>query len=734
MNKFCMSDLIFYILANHESSKMRITLAYNLKTQDSEKQAELFLPQDVARLCKSLQRLKHSVTPVEVSGKVDQIIEKIMLSEPEFIFNVAEGIEGESREAFYPLIYENLNIPFTGSGAFLLFLGLDKHATKAILHAHGINTPKGVFVSKEKKFVPKDLKYPLIIKPNSEGSSMGISQKSVVENRLECEKTINELLRKYPCGLLVEEYIAGREISVPMLEAYPGQILEIVEHDIDVKKMKVKYNIYDYSSKMIENNPDVKTICPAKITKDEYEKIIDMSKKIFSILDCKDFGRIDIRLSEDKIPYFIEINPLPSLLPDASVAEAAKVKGINYTKMIDMILKSAVNRYQKKLVKTTIENKEKLNQTKKRLTFREEGLSLGYFKPGKLNAITDVKGVKVGHLTYIHDDKGIPDITEGTRIRTGITSIIPIEDNIFETPIAAGGFVLNGRGEMAGITQILEWEWLESPILLCNTLSVGRVHDGIITYMLEQYPKISKEKDVIIPVIGEADDSFLNDAYIRTITTADVKNVIKNSKSGPVAQGSVGAGTGMTTFDFAGGIGTSSRVLDKEHGGFTIGALVLSNFGEMKNLTIEGMVVGKEFQNMVSAKRKDYLNSAGSVIVVVATDAPLLSSQLTRISKRAALGLGRVGSFADTTSGEIIISFSTGNQLKRERLHKSNHLNIKFVNDNIVNFLYQAVIESVEEAVINAIFCSSGMKGRDGNYSPAIPHKRVIALLKQGIK
>lgn len=326
---------------------MRITLAYNLKTQDCEHQAELLLPQDVARLCKTLQKLKHTVTPVEVSGQIDQITEKLILSEPEFIFNVAEGLDGEAREAFYPLIYENLNIPFTGSGAELLFLGLNKNATKTILQSHGINVPKGIFISKSFRTLPKNLKYPLIIKPNCEGSSKGISQKSIVENKTEYEKKVNELLRKYPSGLLVEEFIAGKEISVPMLELYPEQILEIVEHDINVEKMKVKYNIYDYDSKMIENNPNIKTVCPAKIKKDEYEKIMEMSKKVFKILDCKDFGRIDIRLSEDGVPYFIEINPLPSLLPDASVAEAAKVKGISYTKMVDMILKSGVSRYKK---------------------------------------------------------------------------------------------------------------------------------------------------------------------------------------------------------------------------------------------------------------------------------------------------------------------------------------------------------------------------------------------------
>lgn len=342
-NHYVWFNFINKYLGNNK--EMRITLAFNLKTNNSEEQAELLLPQDVARLCASLQELKHTVTLVEVTGKIDEVIERLISSNPEFIFNVAEGIVGDSREALYPIIYESLNIPYTGSDASLLLLSLNKNATNSILAAQGINVPQGVFLTKENKTVPDDLKYPLIIKPNTEGSSKGITQKSIVENKVECKKRIDELLQKYPSGVLVEEFIAGKEISVPMLEAYPGQILEIVEHVIDTQTMKVKYNIYDYDSKLIENNPYIKTVCPAKISENEYGQIMEMSKKIFRILDCRDFGRIDIRLSLDGVPYFIEINPLPSLLPDAAVAEAAKVKGINYTNVIDMILKSAIDRY-----------------------------------------------------------------------------------------------------------------------------------------------------------------------------------------------------------------------------------------------------------------------------------------------------------------------------------------------------------------------------------------------------
>lgn len=709
---------------------MRITVAFNLRTKDIEEQAELLLPNDVARICKALKELKHEVRPIEVSGKVDEVIEKLLNSEPELIFNVVEGLNGDSREAFYPIIYEGLNIPFTGSKASLLLLSLNKHLTKSILNANGINVPNGVLITERNGFIPEELKYPLIVKPNAEGSSKGITQQSVVENKQDCEKRVNELLEKYPCGVIVEEFISGRELSVPMLEAYPEKILGIVEHVFDLKSMDAKYNIYDFDSKFVDNNTNVKTICPAKLNKNEYEQIMEMSKKIFKILDCKDIGRIDIRLSENGTPYFIEANPLPSLAFDASVAEAAKTKGLSYKNLIDMIIKSSIRNNKLDEISIVKDKNAKAHQSQERPTIREEGITIGRFDTGFNNSITDVKGVKVGHYTCIESTEEVPEIAESTCIRTGITAVVPFDGNIFENPMPAGGFVLNGIGEMAGITQVLEWEWLETPILLCNTMSVGRVHDGITKYMLEKYPSIVKDRNVIIPVIGEANDAFLNDYHLRSVTASDVKYAMNDAKSGRIQQGSVGAGTGMTSFDFAGGIGTSSRVLPKEQGGYTIGALVLSNFGEMRNLTIEGMVVGKKLDKIFSQKRRRQEN-VGSIIVVVATDAPMVSNQLNRISKRVALGLGRVGSHAPTTSGEIIISFSTGNQINRNKLYESKILNTKFVNDNILNLLYEAVIEAVEEAVINAMFCSSGMSGCAGNYSPAIPHNEVINILKK---
>jgi len=348
------------------------------------------------------------------------------------------------------------------------------------------------------------------------------------------------------------------------------------------------------------------------------------------------------------------------------------------------------------------------------------GITIGRFPSGEFNGITDIRGVRVGQVTHNYDN-------EDTSVRTGVTAILPATGDIYEKHLVAGGFVLNGIGEMTGLTQVLEWGWLETPILLTNTLSVGDVHSGVVSYMQKKY-SLGIESDVIIPVIGETDDSFLNDVRIRSNTREDVYKAITAARSGPVEQGSVGAGTGMTTFDFSGGIGTSSRVLPQELGGFTIGVLVLSNFGKMRNLTIEGMKVGKFLDPMFPEEgRREY--SYGSVIVVAATDAPLMSGQLSRIAKRAALGLGRTGSYAASTSGEIIIAFSTGNRLHRREGNRGKYLTMRFISDVHINPLYEAVIEATEEAVLNAMFHSTGMTGRQGNHSPAIPKEVVRDML-----
>jgi L-aminopeptidase/D-esterase-like protein len=366
-----------------------------------------------------------------------------------------------------------------------------------------------------------------------------------------------------------------------------------------------------------------------------------------------------------------------------------------------------------------------------RPALRDLGLTIGRFPTGPHNAITDLKGVRVGHVTHIEDHVPVPGTDTRSRVRTGVTAVLPAAGDVYNNRLAAGGFVLNGVGDMTGLNQVLEWGWLETPILLTSTMSVGRVHAGTVRSMMKRYPGLGHGSDVILPVVGETDDSFLNDVRIPANTEEDAVRAIRSARSGPVAQGSVGAGTGMTTFDFAGGIGTSSRIVALGQDSYLVGVLVLSNFGRMRNLTVEGAVVGRELDRILSRKGRRE-ESYGSVIVVVGTDAPLISSQLNRVSKRAALGLGRVGSHAASTSGEIVIGFSTRNRSPRQGLGRRRYLLQHFISDVFINELYEATIEATEEAVLNAISTSAGMDGRDGHRARALPLDKVFEILRRG--
>lgn len=711
---------------------MKITIAYNLRTKMTEEHAELLTQEDLLRLKKAMQELKHDVVAVEVSGKPHEIVAHLLESDPDLIFNVAEGTVGSSREAFYPGLYEQLNLPFTGGNASILHLNLDKQLTKTVVAAHGIAVPKGILVTKDTQYIPTELKYPLFIKPNSEGVSKGISQDSIVETLEQCRARIKEMLVTYPAGLVVEEYIPGKELSLPYLEAYPGRFLPIVEHSFDLEKLGAKYNIYEYEMKQdSERAKAVSVQCPAQISEKEQKRVYHVAKKIFSFMNCSDFGRLDFRLHHDGTPYFIELNPLPSLDPLGSLMTAAKCVDLEYRDVIKYILRSASRRYNLALRAAKRSAGAVARKASSRPTAREKGIITGRFRTGTYNAITDVKGVKVGHYTRIEDNVEVPGVSGTTSIRTGVTAVLPTSGSIFEKRLVAGGFVLNGVGEMSGLTQVMEWGLLETPILLTNTMSVGRVHSGVISYLAKTYPNLGVSTDVAIPVVGETDDSFLNDVRVGSNDPVHVHKAIDAAKSGPVEQGSVGAGTGMITCDFAGGIGTSSRVLAPEDGGYTLGVLVQSNFGHMRNFTVDGKVVGRELDEL-HGKDSRRTMSYGSIIVVIATDAPLQSSQLNRIAKRAALGLGRVGSHAASTSGEIIIAFSTANKLPRFQEEPQKFNNVKFIADQFVNPLYECAIEATEEAVLNAIFCSSGMSGRANRMAPAIPHEKVIELLNQG--
>ncbi|ABC82218.1 P1 family peptidase [Anaeromyxobacter dehalogenans] len=347
---------------------------------------------------------------------------------------------------------------------------------------------------------------------------------------------------------------------------------------------------------------------------------------------------------------------------------------------------------------------------------RDLGISLGRYKPGRWNAITDVAGVRVGHSTVT---RGAGPLRVGKGpVRTGVTAILPNPTNVFEDRVVGGGFVLNGAGEVSGMTQLLEWGLVETPIFLTNTLSVGAVSDAAVKWMVERYPGIGDEHDVIIPLVGECDDSWLNDIAGRHVKDEHVYEALRTASDGPVPEGSVGGGTGMITCDFKAGIGTSSRKLPETLGGYTVGVLVMSNFGVMRQLRIGGLPVGEVLEARYRPANRRTRNY-GSIIAVIATDAPLITHQLNRLAKRAALGIGRVGSTAMHGSGEIVLAFSTANQVPRE----TNKMvyRMKILLDQRLDPLYEAVIEATEEAILNALCMARDMEGVNGNVSKALP-------------
>ncbi|MGZ6163752.1 MAG: DmpA family aminopeptidase [Myxococcaceae bacterium] len=355
-----------------------------------------------------------------------------------------------------------------------------------------------------------------------------------------------------------------------------------------------------------------------------------------------------------------------------------------------------------------------------RVRARALDLPLGRYRPGRFNAITDVDGVLVGHTTLIAGDG--PLRPGKGPVRTGVTAIVPSGGNIFMERLHGGGFVLNGAGEVSGMTQVMEWGLLETPILLTNTMSVGVVSDAMARLMVEQHPGIGDEHDVIIPVVGECDDSWLNDITGRHVREEHVRSAVASATDGPVAEGSVGGGTGMVTCDFKAGIGTSSRKLPESHGGCTLGVLVMSNFGKMHNLRVGGLPLGEvleEHYREVPRRTASY----GSIIAVVATDAPLLPNQINRLCRRVALGIGRVGSYAAHGSGEIVVGFSTSNIIPRRT--RKMVAKVKFLLDQRLDPLYEAVMEATEEAILNSMCMAGPMTGINGNHCPALPLDEV---------
>jgi D-aminopeptidase len=352
---------------------------------------------------------------------------------------------------------------------------------------------------------------------------------------------------------------------------------------------------------------------------------------------------------------------------------------------------------------------------------RELGVVIGTYPTGPRNAITDVAGVRVGHTTIVRD----PNPDGRGAVRTGVTAIFPHEGLPWRERVYAGTHVLNGYGELIGINQIAEWGLLHSPIVLTSSLAIGRAYDATVRWRTERHTVTTSEGGDM-PFVTECDDSFLNDVTSFPLSERDVFDALDAAAGGDVGVGCVGAGTGTQCMDFKGGIGTASRVVP---GGFTVGALVLTNFGERELLRIDGVPVGREITDLMPEEHGE-----GSCIVVVATDAPMLPHQCRRLAVRGALGLARCGSTAHNGSGELMIAFSTANRIPLET--GDGLLDVKAVLDGAgsdsgapTNDLFAATVEAVEEAVVDALFTATTTVGRDGNVLHSLPIDRTLEIL-----
>ena len=344
------------------------------------------------------------------------------------------------------------------------------------------------------------------------------------------------------------------------------------------------------------------------------------------------------------------------------------------------------------------------SQSTERKRARELGIVVGILPPGLHNAITDVAGVKVGHCTVIKNDN----------IRTGITALLPHAGNLYENKVPAAIHVENGFGKPIGFTQVEELGTIETPILLTNTLNAPKVADALIEYLLSK-PGTEQIKS-LNPLVAETNDGRLNDIQGRLLGIGEVIEALENTKSGPVAEGCVGAGTGTICFGFKGGIGTSSRVLPEDAGGYAVGVLVQSNFGGI--LQVNGAPVGRELMQFYSPG-KTKPSPDGSCVIVVATDAPLDSRNLRRLARRAILGMARTGTFCANGSGDFAIAFSTA-RLSDKRLANEQ-----------MDPLFLAAVEATEEAIYNSLFMATSMTGVDRNHVEALPLDKVVEICRK---
>ena len=374
------------------------------------------------------------------------------------------------------------------------------------------------------------------------------------------------------------------------------------------------------------------------------------------------------------------------------------------------------------------------NDENRRPRARDIGVKVGVLPTGALNAITDVPGVAVGHTTIIRGDN----------VRTGVTAILPHQGNLFRERVPGAVFVGNGFGKLAGSTQVNELGEIETPILLTSTLSVPRVADALLDFMLSQPG--NEDVQSVNALVGETNDGYLNDIRGRHVTTADVLSAIKGAKEGAVAEGAVGAGTGTVAFGFKGGIGTASRKLPQNLGGYTVGVLVQTNFGGV--LTINGAPVGRELgqyylkdsvtrsepcQPQTTCVSAAPQTADGSIIIVIATDAPVDARNLNRMAARAMMGLARTGASGSNGSGDYAIAFSTSTDVRirfPNTPSQQGPRNLKVLPNDMMSPLFLAVIEGTEEAIYNSLFRAQTMTGR-GRTVPALPLDKTLEILRK---
>ena len=362
-----------------------------------------------------------------------------------------------------------------------------------------------------------------------------------------------------------------------------------------------------------------------------------------------------------------------------------------------------------------------------RCRLRDAGMIIGELPPGLHNTITDVAGVRVGHTTLISGEG--PLLRGQGPVRTGVTVILPHGENLFRHKVRAAVHTINGFGKVRGFEEVRELGVVETPIALTNTLNVGLVADALVQYMVRHNPDIGITTSTANVIVGETHDGYLNDIQGRHVRAEHVWAAIESAVLGPVAEGAVGAGAGTSCFGWKGGIGTASRVVPGEAGAYTVGVLVQSNFGRPQDLTVCGVPVGQHIRPPDTAPL--LLSDGGSIMVILATDAPLSERQLRRLCVRAAAGLARTGSHYSHGSGDFVVAFSTAWRVEHEPASLTTTQTVLADEAKVMAWLFPAVVESVEEAILNSLFRAETVVGRDGHVRHALPVEEVAALVRQ---